>query len=236
MSKDLYARLDDYINLSSRKSEVYTDFLDDFNVVKATNYLKDITYRISTIPNNAKKRIISFNCNPDDLIVCVKAEYNQAYANITYSDVFGTLMSMRIKKEVLGDIYIANNYIYIYTFKHIANDIIINLTSIKNIKVDFKLTTDYYSKEQEYETINMTIASNRLDAIVGGIINTSRDNAKQIIMNQDIKVNQVICSKHTKIININDVLSVRGYGRYIYDGIIKNTRKQRIVVQFRKYK
>ena len=84
----------------------------------------------------------------------------------------------------------------------------------------------------------------RLDNIVAELARCSRGKANEILEQERVLVNYEIVQKSSKEIKQNDVITIRGKGRFIVKEIIGNTKKGRIIVnvegferkQFNKYK
>ena len=58
----------------------------------------------------------------------------------------------------------------------------------------------------------------------------------EIIEEGRVLVNNINELKFSKKINVGDVITIRGKGKFIYDGEENKTRSDRIVVNIRKYK
>ena len=230
-----YDKLDDLIYLSKKNErEIYSNFLNELEILQAANYLKG-KYNISTIPVNASKKVISINDDPNDYIICLVANYYNEFINIRHQDVIGALYKLNYAKNVIGDIYVLEDKIVIYTLKSIYKDIIINLTRINKLNVTFKVSDIYYYKEQDFILSTINVSSFRLDSIVKGITNSSRNNANDLIKNNAVKVNHVECNKQTKTIKYNDIISIKGYGRFIIDSLDYITSKKRMILNIKKY-
>lgn len=234
-NKELYNKLDNLVSLSNKyDKEIYTNFLDELELVQANNYIK-VNYNISNIPINGTKKVISINSDPNNNIICLVSYYNNDFIKLKHSDVLGALYKLNYSKSVIGDIYVFDDKIVIYTLKSIYKDIILNLNRINRVNVLFSISDINYYKEQEYIDSTINVSSYRLDSIVKGISNVSRNKALELIKDNCIKVNHIVCTKHTKTINYSDIISIKGYGRYIIDSLSYITSKDRIVLNIKKY-
>lgn len=75
----------------------------------------------------------------------------------------------------------------------------------------------------------------RLDNIVSELISCSRNKAREFIENERVLINYEVVSKVSKIINFNDIITIRGKGKFIIDELVRNTRSDRLVIKVRKY-
>ncbi len=155
---------------------------------------------------------------------------------LTHRDFLGSLMSLMIKREYIGDIILEEDLCYIVCHKNMAPIIKSELKSVKRSFVDF----DEFNGELDYKrTISrqktVTVASMRLDAVVGAVLNISRNEASAIIKQGMVSVNHLE-TKRTDFEIINrDVLSIRRYGKYkvLSDG--NKSRKDRLFITYLKY-
>lgn len=89
--------------------------------------------------------------------------------------------------------------------------------------------------QDKFKEITGTVSSFRLDSIVSFVCNVSRDKSAVLINNGMVSVNyQTIQSNHFTMKSSN-ILSIRGYGKYIITNKISKTKKGRyfiIVKQF----
>jgi RNA-binding protein YlmH len=89
--------------------------------------------------------------------------------------------------------------------------------------------------EQKSVTVRESVASVRLDNIVGAIFNCSRSVACEQISSGLVFVNDSEASKPDAKLNVGDKLVVRGQGKAYFKEIGGTTRKGRISVIFEKY-
>ena len=74
----------------------------------------------------------------------------------------------------------------------------------------------------------------RLDNIVSELAQTSRSKASEILTNQKVFVNYECETKNTKIVKLDDLITIRGKGKFKITKIIGNTKKGKmnIMVQY----
>ena len=81
----------------------------------------------------------------------------------------------------------------------------------------------------------MSVASNRLDAVISELTNLSRDNAKELIIKGLVFIDGEVQSSPVKEIKIGSKISVRKYGKFVFEEINGNTKSGRIRLNFKKY-
>ena len=89
---------------------------------------------------------------------------------------------------------------------------------------------------QEYTRKEYIVSSLRIDNVISTIINESRKNVLEKFKNKEIILNYNDELKPTRVLQINDIFSIRKYGKYKYNGIIKNTKKGGFIIEILMYK
>lgn len=184
-------------------------------------------------PEARKKKIVFLYDEEDDFfdITCISARVDQRFRKISHRDILGALMHLQIDRHSFGDFWIDEDHIYLYTNESMARFLIDNLTRINQLSVHFHEIQEHPS--QVFHTRRMTaiIASERIDALVAGIAHISRSKAKEMIQQGLVQVNHITLEAGDKMCDNNDTISIRGYGRFKYLGVIKQTRSNRILAE-----
>lgn len=157
---------------------------------------------------------------------------NQKFADtLSHRDFLGSLMGLGIRREVLGDIIISENKGYLFCLETIADYIIENLTQVRHTTVKCELTdnipTDILPQPENLEII---VSSERLDVIVSAIYKMSRSQVLPVFHTEKVFVNGVVKTSPSATLNVGDKVSVRGFGRFIYNGVLRHTKKDRLVI------
>ena len=171
-------------------------------------------------------------------IVCVKVQpLSQKFAdNFTHRDFLGALMSLGIRREVLGDIIISDNCGYIVCLDSIAGYIAGSLEQVRRTSVKCSVEQSVPETAAPVPVpVRLVIASERIDAIVSAVYKLSRSESQRLFEQEKIFINGKMAPRLSVVPENGDVVSVRGYGRFIYDGIEKQTRKGRICVNVKIY-
>ncbi len=174
-----------------------------------------------------------FNDNSDYPIKCILIKpVNQKFADsLSHRDFLGSLMGLGIRREVLGDIIINENCGYLFCLDTIADYIIENLTQVRHTTVKCEITekipADVLPQPENREII---VSSERLDVIVSAIYKMSRSQVLPIFHTEKVFVNGAVKTSPSATLNIDDKVSVRGFGRFIYKGVLRTTKKDRLVI------
>ena len=157
---------------------------------------------------------------------------------LSHPDVLGSLMSLNLERESIGDIVIDENACEFAILKDEANFVKYNLTKIKNqsINVEVKNNNELEIKLDDYINYNGFVSSLRLDNIISEFTNTSRSKAKDLIKAKLVKVNYEIIDDPSKLLKENSMISVRREGRFIFDEITGSSKKGNSHITYRKLK
>lgn len=172
-------------------------------------------------------------------IECIKiSPVNIKFADkLTHRDFLGSVIGLGIKRETLGDIIVTENCGFLFCLNTISDFIVENLKKVKHTTVLCEkiknLPENAVSKPIPESVI---VPSLRIDAVCAGVYNLSRSNAKTLFEQNKIFVNSKICQNSSYILKENDIVSIRGFGKFIYSKIIKETKKTRLVIEVEIYK
>ena len=156
---------------------------------------------------------------------------------LRHQDIMGSILSLNIKKEMLGDIIVDDNNYYFYILESINNYISNYFNKVKNINISLEeLPLDYLKDyKRKYKEIIVNVKSNRVDLIISKLTGLSRRVVKDMINNKEIILNYQILTNNSYQFRENDIFSIRGYGKYKYIEIINKTKKNNYLVKCLKY-
>ena len=178
-----------------------------------------------------------FAGTPNFEIAVIKAEWNGEFARLSHGDVLGSIMSLGIDREIIGDIIATKNFAKILVDKKLADYFIMNLTRIGNTAV--KTTLDELEniepKEERIKEIKATVASLRADSIAAAGFGMSRSKAADDIAAEKVKLNWQTVKNSSQTIKQGDILSMRGRGRLEVTEIRGQTKKGRISVILKRF-
>lgn len=226
----------------------YTDFLDVYQkhlLEKILKANKIENYIISGGVTNAERNIIVFyplkleNIIKNDInkilpIKCIRIKLpKEMYNKYTHRDYLGGLIKLGIKREKIGDIQVfedgADILVLDEIYKFVVNNIC-SLTRFSKSKIELVKLSDIRSKQVKKQEIKIIVSSMRLDCIISEILGTSRGKVEEILKQGRVFVNFENIDKQTKQIKENDLITIRGKGRFEISKIDGKTRNERIKV------
>ncbi len=156
--------------------------------------------------------------------------------NLTHRDFLGSLMGLGIRREMLGDIIIKENVAYLVCLDTVSEFIISQLDKVKHTSV--KCTVSDFIPEDvlpELKYEELIVSSERLDVLISAVYNLSRNDSQKRIEGETVFCNSMVVQNTSFVPKAETLISVRGMGRFIYDGILRQTKKGRNVIAVRIY-
>lgn len=150
----------------------------------------------------------------------------------------GGLIKLGVKREKIGDIIVHDNGADVIVLKEITKFLLLHLQELnrfKNSDINVINVKDTFIKEQEFNEFKIIVSSLRLDNIVSELAKTSRNKANNIIDEERVFVNYENELKSTKAVNENDIITIRGIGKFVINEIAGNTKSGRYVIIVKKY-
>ena len=169
-------------------------------------------------------------------ITILKISFNPKFLTLTHRILLGNLMHLGLSRDRVGDIFIKEDCAYVAVNDTISDFIINNLTIISKQQVSVSVCNEVIELEDKGVLKTIFISSNRLDAIISGAYNISREESSNLIVKEMVKVNQKIVTKTFQNINPCDIISVAHKGRV---KILDNSglsRSGRIILQIKIYR
>ena len=167
-------------------------------------------------------------------ITCFRINYNKKFLTLSHQNILGTLMSLNIERDTIGDIL--PNEDCFFVLSELKEFIVQELTSISSVTVTLEeIEASNFTRTEELLKDKTFIESLRLDLVVARICSVSRIEAKTMIDNDMIKVNHLVINKPTKQLEELDILSIRKYGRFKLLDTTKTSKKGKIVLIYGKF-
>lgn len=171
------------------------------------------------------------NAFPIDVI---KIEHSR---KILHRDILGTLMSIGVKRETIGDILVNENCSFVFAVTNMTEHIFNNISKIANVGVKLSLCdySDVIIPENRFIKGTVIVSSLRLDCVVAALSNLSRADSAGLIQAEKVSVNGEIIKSVSKCISQKDVVSIRSFGKFIIGETEHVTKKGRLVLSYKKY-
>ena len=173
---------------------------------------------------------------PPISVVAVTPKSMKYAEELSHRDYLGAIMNLGIDRSLTGDILVKGKKAWFFCLSSAAEMLAASLTQVRKTAVTAEVSgTDIPEIQPEYAPVRLNVVSERLDAITAAFTGLSRGQAEKLFGAEKVFVNgRVILDKSTRL-KEGDILSVRGFGKAVYDGIEHETKKNRLWVSLRKY-
>lgn len=250
--KILVAKMIDKYEFCKTKNKItFTDFLNisEISIIekilkeeKINNYIffggKENSDRSILIffPEKFSLEMVERNYDKILNIIRIKLPQNLKYEHKEY---LSGIMKLGIRREKFGDIVVYEDGADVVSLVEVSNylvDGLKDLTRFQKSEISICNINELQNIETEFEQLGIIVSSIRLDNFVAELANCSRGKAEEIIEQGRVFINSINELKLSRKININDIITIRGKGKFIFDGIEKETRSGRYLLNMRKYK
>lgn len=251
--KLLEAKMKDQYQFAVTKNKItHTDFLNQAEKVVAEKFLRENAIEnylfFGGNEENSERQILLFYPekftaemvakNEDKIVSGIRIILPKGihYEHRIY---LSGVMKLGVKREKLGDIVVKENGAELIVLNEVADFLVSNLsdlTRFKSAKIEKISIFEVEPKVQEFEEISILVSSMRLDNFVSELARTSRAKATELINGQRVFVNYNMEMKASKRISQEDVITIRGKGKFVVFGLQRQTKNGKFVIEIRKYK
>ena len=174
-------------------------------------------------------------------LACIKAEplMRKFSDDLTHRDFLGALMNLGIERETIGDIMIdrENASAYIFITPEMAPIVREELVRVKHTSVSCReIPPKECTVQPEFEVREGSVASERLDAVLAFVFRLARGKAQELITREAVFVDGRTAVSAGAGLTPGSRISVRGFGKFIYDGTVNTTKKGRNFIKVRIFK
>lgn len=232
-----------------RQCILFTDFLNlhEQNLfLRTKNELQRIKYFSHGGYKDAERKVLCF-CGDNSIedesyisypISCIHIKpLNPKFSDkLSHRDILGAVLNLGIDRSKIGDIILDKNESYLFCSDSIDSFIISELTRIKHTVVSASLIDSQdFTYKPNLKPISGTVTSIRLDSILSIAFKGSRSSLSGLIAGGKVFVNGKNILSNSYTLKENDVVSVRGHGKFIFVGENKLTKKGRLSVKILLY-
>ena len=230
--------MDSNLNKASQGGVVLTSFLDETKLAYLeTLHSKDVRIKLDGGFDEAEHKRALFS--PLDFeanhfkIKVYEIQYNSRYLELNHRKILGSLMSLGIKRESIGDIVCSGQAFYFACTEEISAYIEQEFKTISGVAIELKELAERLTIKRELREEKHIVSSLRLDVIIASAYKLSRNEASEMITEGLVQVNHIICQSISKQVAIDDVISVRHKGRFYVGTVGGKTKSDRLVLQLK---
>lgn len=171
-----------------------------------------------------------YEATDDDFdITLLEIHYPKKFTTLSHGKVLGTLLGAGVKREFFGDIISDGERWQVFLDKGVASFIGIQVEKMGKVSVrlEEKNYTDILTPKDGWLEEHETVSSMRLDSVISTVYNISRQRSKQLIESGKVKINWTENTRPDFVLDLLDIISVRGFGRIQIQGLEGKTKKDK---------
>lgn len=234
-------KIENYIDWCIKNDSII--YSNDFYPISQLKdlYCRDIKFYFKGLNEGSEKKILALCPKdfPEELIFFpvkfFKIIKKSKFISLEHKHYLGTILSLGIKREVLGDLLVKEDICYGIIIENMFEFLKENLTKIKTSPVEVIEIEESEVPKTEFRDINITISSLRLDSIVAELSNLSRTSAVSYIDLGNVLVNYELEREKSCKINVGDIIIIRKVGKFIvYEekGLSKKDKFKLLIKKF----
>lgn len=151
--------------------------------------------------------------------------------DFSHRDFLGALMNLGIERSTLGDIRVGHREAYLFCMDSIAGYVCDNLDQVKHTHVRCKIVEQMKEiPQEEPEAVIIQVASERIDAVIAKVYNKSRGDVLELFRSGKVYVGGRLCENNSRMLKEQEIVNVRGSGKFTYLGVKNETRKGKLSV------
>ena len=155
---------------------------------------------------------------------------------LNHRDFLGSLMNLGIERDILGDIIVRDNVGYIFCEDQMASYLRDSLDQVKHTSVRCEIWKECPAQARpQFSEAELVVSSNRADAIIAKVFQLSRSQSIELFRGRRVFVNGRLYENNSGVLKPEDIVSVRGHGKFVFSGFLNETKKGRIRVGVRLY-
>ena len=156
--------------------------------------------------------------------------------SVTHRDILGSLMGLNIARETVGDIYVGEKQSFVFLTETAAEEALRGLTKVGRSGVSVTEGFDPSALPERSFTVHSgTVSSLRADCVLSLAARISRARAEELIASGLMTVKGQTVTKVSHRLAEGDTFTARGYGKFILERVGGNTKKDRIIIDVKKY-
>lgn len=250
MNKEEMMQKKRFIDLSNmsynRGIPVFTDFLsiNELSILNTTK-ASELSTKYETFGGYefAERQMAMFV--PDALfyeaeypisVIKIYPKYAKFAQSLGHRDYLGALVNLGVDRSKIGDIIVLSDEAYVFCAEKLADFFCEELKQIKHTIVEtVKCDLPEEIAKPSLMEITGTVSSLRIDNIVAFVTRQSRSSVLELFRTQKVFVNGRLVESNSMTVKEEDIITVRGVGKFIFKQVLNVTKKDRLNVLINKY-
>ena len=172
-------------------------------------------------------------CEQPDVPIAAITLSHRPTEKLGHRDFLGALVNLGMVREAVGDILSEDGRTVVFLRRDLVPFVSEQLKTVGRAGV--RVTVGF---DEPLPTVKpmrcgtVTVSSLRLDGVVGALCGVSRKTSADLLADGKVTVNSVGAQKPTRTVSAGDILSVRGYGRFVLTSCDGVSKKGRVILCF----
>jgi len=171
----------------------------------------------------------------DDCPVTVLRASFHSGESLSHRDFLGALMGLGVERDTIGDIIPREGSCDIVLTREVAAYVKDNLLTAGKAALKLTVIPEAEAQAAAVRVIRDTVASLRLDAVVGVGFSLAREKAAAAIRTGKVAVNSMECLKPDKLVEAGSKISLRGLGKILLYEVGGLSKKGRTSIVIHRY-
>lgn len=239
--KELLSRVDDIADLSlTRNKPYFLGFLNEREQYIIKNAFPFYTsyLRFYGGYDKSKRNMLCFSSDETDISLYPLSPLYFTFRKsdkLLHRDFLGALMNLGIERNCVGDIIVNEGKAVCFIKNEVKNYIESQISKIGRVGVKTvkELKIDY---SDDIEELSFIVSSLRLDVVIAAITKLSRGKTAELIKSGKVFTNYSENKNVSCFLKPDDILSIRGFGKFVIkeqSGITKKGRIKIIIYHYR---
>ncbi len=234
-----------------------TDFLNDREQEIVLSMMKERVFDGVSVTfdggyEDAERRMVLFHMEDMKIpetdypltAISIRPKAVRFAETLEHRDILGALMHLGIERSQIGDIlvqpaqqpgYDATQAI-LFCKSRLAPYIMQEMQRIRHTMVESSvIPLQEINYTPSFTDMKIVVASLRVDAVFSTALKCSRSTFKNMVTAGNVVLNHRELYSPGILLKEKDILSIRGYGKYRFNGTIHETKKGRLLVAVQKY-
>lgn len=161
-------------------------------------------------------------------IIKVTPSHKKFADSLSHRDYLGAILNLGMERCKIGDILVEETGAFIFVHSSMEQFVLDEFRKVKHTTMDVRIEPfQEFQYEPKRKEIRGSVSSVRLDSLLALAFSSSRSKLTAYIENGKVFVNGKLVTSNGYQIKENDIVSVRGLGRFQFQEILSQTKKGR---------
>lgn len=169
-------------------------------------------------------------------VIKIEPLYQKFAESLSHRDYLGSILNLGIDRSKLGDILVEDDYAILFLHQSLEAFFLEELKRIRHtcVKVSV-MQIEQFAYTPKTKEIKGSVSSFRLDSLIALVFASSRTKIIPYIEGGKVFVNGKLVTSNGYRIKEDDIISVRGFGRFQFKECLSQTKKGRYLVTMNLY-